>query len=683
MNILGIDIGGTFTDLVAWDAERRVFSHAKKLTSYSDFFQSARDCFQAAGLVLAEASAVRHGTTQVINAFIQRSGAKVALLTTQGFRDVLEIGRANRPIAFQLRYERQPPLVDRPLRFEVAERMDAHGSIVTPLDMDQLDAIIDHIATLDVEGVAVSFLNSYRNPVHEEQAAARLRERLPHIFVTSGCELTREWFEYERTSTAVANAYVGPLMGAYLDHFDQGLRGDGFAGTFALMASNGGVLTPAMGRAQPLALVESGPIGGCIAASAYAAALDLDDVIAFDMGGTTAKCALVQRGKFEVQSTYYIGGYEHGFPVRMPILDIVEVGAGGGSIAGVDELGRMTVGPKSAGSEPGPAAFGRGGQNPTVTDANLLLGRIGEGAFLGGAFRLDKEASRRAMVEKVMRPLGLAEADVERAASGVLQLASTVMSGAIKEITGDRGHDARKFVLFAFGGGGPLHAADLARDLHIPLAIIPPEPGNFSALGMLLAQPRVDRAQSFFHDLDAVAMSSAESLLAQLERDACSALQADHPDKPFHVRRYLDLRYRGQKHPLQVELDGRPDAARVRGAFESAYRDRFGHADDLHPVEIVGVRIVATVDAPMGDLLAAARPTASEPPVSVPRDVWFDRHGWLKTSVYRRETLPVGFGRNGPAILEEYGATTVIGPRDRFVIGALGEIRIHCGGATQ
>ncbi len=683
MKVVGVDIGGTFTDLVAWDEERRSLLHAKTLTSYADFFECTKDTLTEAGVSLRDVATVRHGTTQVINAYVQRSGARVALVTTRGFRDVLEIGRANRPIAFQLRYERQPPLVSRPLRFEVTERMDAQGRTVSPLDLGDLDAVIDRLAKLDVEAVAVSFLNSYVNPSHEEQAVRRLRERLPGVFVTSGCELTREWFEYERTSTAAANAYVGPLMGAYLDHFDQGLRREGFGGTFSLMASNGGVLTPAVGRAQPLALVESGPIGGCIAASAYAAALDLDDVIAFDMGGTTAKCALVQRGKFEVQSTYYIGGYEHGFPVRMPILDIVEVGAGGGSIAGVDELGRMTVGPKSAGSEPGPAAFGRGGENPTVTDANLLLGRIGEGTFLGGAFRLDKDASRRAMADKVMRPLGMGEAEVERAASGVLQLASTIMAGAIKEITGDRGHDARKFVLFAFGGGGPLHAADLARDLHIPLAIVPPEPGNFSALGMLLAQPRVDRAQSFFHDLDAAGMAPATALLADLERSARAALETDHPGRPVVALRYLDLRYRGQKHPLQVAVDGNPDAARVRGAFEAAYRHRFGHADDQHPVEIVGVRIVATVDAPMGDLLAAARPSASGVPESVSRDVWFDRHGWLTTAVYRRESLPVGFGRDGPAILEEYGSTTVIGPRDRFVIGALGEIRIHCGGASQ
>ena len=679
MSIVGIDIGGTFTDLVAWDPDRRAFSHVKTLTSYADFFESARACLREAGLSLPDATAVRHGTTQVINAFIQRSGAKVALVTTRGFRDVLEIGRANRPIAFQLRYERQPALVPRPLRFEVTERMDAHGGVAAQLDLAELEALIDHIASLDVEAVAVSFLNSYLNPAHEEQVARRLRERLPRMFVTSGVELTREWFEYERTSTAAANAYVGPLMGAYLDHFDDGLRQDGFRGTFALMASNGGVLTPDVGRAQPLALVESGPIGGCIAASAYAAALDLDDVIAFDMGGTTAKCALVQRGKFEVQSTYYIGGYEHGFPVRMPILDIVEVGAGGGSIGAVDDLGRMTVGPKSAGSEPGPAAFGRGGENPTVTDANLLLGRIGEGAFLGGAFRLDKEASRSAMIEKVMRPLDMPEADVERAASGILQIASTVMSGAIKEITGDRGHDARKFVLFAFGGGGPLHAADLARDLHIPLAIVPPEPGNFSALGMLLAQPRIDNAQSFFHELDETALPQAATLLSDLETSAVAALAADHPGKPVTARRYLDLRYRGQKHPLQVEAEGDLDAVSVRRAFEAAYRHRFGHADDQHPVEIVGVRIVAAIDAPMSELLAAARPSVSERPVGVTRDVWFDRHGWLPTPVYRRDSLPVGFDRDGPAIIEEYGATTVIGPRDRFVIGGLGEIRIHCG----
>lgn len=682
MKSVGIDIGGTFTDLVAWDPEKRIFFHAKSLTSYGDFFVSARHCLEETGISLDRVDVVRHGTTQVINAFVQRSGARVALVTTRGFRDVLEIGRANRPIAFQLRYDRNPPLVDRPLRFEITERIDAQGIIVRPVELGELNALVDRIRLSGAQSVAVSFLNSYRNPSHELQVTAQLRSLLPDLFVTCGVELTREWFEYERSSTAAANAYVGPLMADYLDAFDRGLRTGGFTGRFDLMASNGGVLTPEAGRAQPLALVESGPIGGCIAASAFAAALDLGDVIAFDMGGTTAKCALVQSGQFEVQSTYYIGGYEHGFPVRMPILDIVEVGAGGGSIAAVDDLGRMTVGPRSAGSEPGPAAFGKGGLESTVTDANLWLGRIGGGAFLGGRFTLDEGAACAALVRNVIEPLGMAKSDCDAAASGVLRIANTVMAGAIKEITGDRGHDARKFVLLAFGGGGPLHAAELARELNIPLAVIPPEPGNFSALGMLMAQPRIDNAQSFFHELNASAMPLVSALLEAIEVETRSKLQQEHPGETVSTSRFMEMRYRGQKQSTRVAADGALDAGSLRIAFETEYKRRYSHADSVHPVEIVGVRLVARLVSTKEGLLGVASPRPDAVPVVTEREVYLEGKGRMTTSVYRRDSLPFGFARSGPAVIEEFGATTMIGPDDRFEIGRLGEIRIHCGAPT-
>jgi N-methylhydantoinase A len=680
LRAIGIDIGGTFTDLVAWDPARHSFVHSKALTRYDSFFAGALDCLRAAGVKLNDVNMVRHGTTQVINAFVQRAGVCTALVTTRGFRDTLEIGRANRPIAFQLRYDRAAPLVPRPLRFEIGERMDAQGAVVEELNVGDLEEVARRIEKCAAEAVAVSFLNAYRNPAHEIEAATFLRRRLPGLFVTTGTELTREWFEYERTSTAVANAYVGPIVKRYLEGFRAGLADEGFSGRFYLMSSNGGLLTVNRAEEQPISLVESGPIGGCIAASAYAAALNLPGIIAFDMGGTTAKCALIRNGEFEVQSTYYIGGYEHGFPVRSPIIDIVEVGAGGGSIAAVDSLGRLTVGPRSAGSEPGPVAFGRGGTEPTVTDANLVMGRIGAGAFIGGNLQLDVAAARQALLTKVASPLGFDETALDYSAHGVLAIATTMMAGAINEITGDRGHDVRGFALVAFGGAGPLHACDLARALHIPLVIIPPEPGNFSALGMLLARPRIDASRTLLHELSPKVLSLISSILDELVAETETRLRREVATQDVVFERQLELRYVGQKHGIRIRAEGLTSDTDIRARFEDEYRLRFGHADAIHPVELVGVRVVALADSEAPDIRILSAATAAGPTQSSSREAYFASTGRVVVPVYRRSGLAAGFSGTGPAIIEEYGSTTVIGPADHFDIGGLGEIRIHCSG---
>ena len=679
---IGIDVGGTFTDLVAYDPDRNSLFYSKTLTRYSRYVEGVIECLQEIGVGLTEADVVKHGTTEVINAFVQRSGARAALVTTRGFRDSLEIGRANRPIAFQLRYDRTAPLIPRPLRFEIEERIDSLGSVVTPLSRDDLARAAERIEALGVEAIAVSFLNAYQNPQHEREAADWLGERFPGLYVTTGSDLTREWFEYERTSTAVANAYVGPAMTKYLDEFNLGLTTEGFRGKFYMMASNGGILGIARAQKQPIALVESGPIGGCIGASALARALGLDNIIAFDMGGTTAKCALVNKGEFEVQSTYYIGGYEYGFPLRTSVVDIVEVGAGGGSIASVDAEGRLRVGPRSAGSEPGPAAYRRGGIDPTVTDANLVLGRIGGGAFLNGELHLDVDAARHALLHKVLAPLELENGMLDHAAHGVLAIATTLMAGAITEITGDRGHDVRTFALVAFGGGGPLHASELAWELHIPLVIIPPEPGNFSALGMLLAQARVDGSRTFLHDLDDTVAEPIQAIFDEIADETYETLRRQVAAEHVYFRRYLELRYKGQKHTVRVGCDKPGSAAAIRAQFEARYRDRFGHADSIHPVEIVALRVVAFAETQIPEIRSLGIPPSGATVEAGRRQVYFDRLGRIPVPVYRRDQLPLGFVREGPAIIEEYGSTTVVGPADRFSIGELGEIRIHCDGAV-
>ena len=403
--VVAVDIGGTFTDLVAYERDTQTVTYTKSPTTYENFVDGILDCFVKAKIAPGDARFFNHGTTLVINALIQRRGAKTALVTSQGFRDVLEIARANRPDPFDLHYQRDEPLIPRELRFEVPERLDAKGRVLVPLDIAELGKLALLFKGLDIEAVAVFFMNSYIDPTHEKRAADLLRRMLPDAFVTCSTELTQEWYEYERCSTAAANAYVGPQVTTYIRRLDNDLKARDFNGSLFMMGSNGGLLSVARTCEQPIGLVESGPIGGCIGASAYAETLGFDNVVAFDMGGTTAKCALVERGRFNVNSVYYANGYIRGFPIKSPVIDIVEVGSGGGSIIWLDERNRLHVGPQSAGSTPGPVCYGRGGAEPTVTDANLVLGRLNPKRFLGGELSLSAEMAKRALAERIATPL--------------------------------------------------------------------------------------------------------------------------------------------------------------------------------------------------------------------------------------------------------------------------------------
>lgn len=678
------DTGGTFTDVTVYDTEAGDIRFGKTLTTYGHLVDGV-----VAGIAEAKGKAgaaawLRHGTTHVINAFLQRRGARVALVATRGFRDILEIGRGNRPVPFDTKRRREPPLVQRALRFEVTERIGADGAVIEALAEDEIGALVSALKAAAVEAVAVAFLNAYVNPVHEQKVAALLKAQLPGVYVTAATALSREWFEYERSSTAAANAYVGPAIARYVDGFSKRLSREGFAGTFAMMGSNGGIMPFGASVERPIALVESGPIGGVIAASEYARSLGLERVVAFDMGGTTAKCALVERGEFDVQQTYWVGGYEQGFPIRSPVLDIVEVGAGGGSIASVDGQGRLRVGPQSAGSEPGPACFGRGGLEPTVTDANLALGRIGHGSFLGGQLRLDRDAAVRAIGERVGEPLGYGgdAAATTRVAQGVLDLATTLMAGAIKEITVARGHDVRDFALLVFGGGGPIFGAELARQLGIRTVVVPPQPGNFSAVGMLLAQARIDLARTLVADLSAEGMAALAAVHKALEAEAWEAAAREFGGEQATLAWQADMRYRGQRHTVTVGFDGDPSEATLLAAFEAAYARRFGRVlgQDFSP-EVVGLRVIVQGDAPRPSLAALAvlpAPTEQEPRHEM-RRLHVRSLGWVDAPVWRRADLPAGFAIAGPAIVEEYSSTLLIGAGDTAVVGTLGEISISIG----
>lgn len=679
--LIAADTGGTFTDVVAFDSSSGRISYGKALTSYSNLADGALEGLEYAGVDLGRGTLFKHGTTHVINAFIQRNGARTALVTTRGFSDLLEIRRGNRPVPFSLRYRRDPVLVARDLRFDVDERIDAKGRVVVPLHEGELEALGKRLAGLGVEAVAVAFLNAYINSEHEQRAVEILKRRLPSAYITSGSALSREWYEYERTSTAAANAYVGPKMRRYVDMFDARLKERAFDGTFYMMGSNGGVVSTDRSIAEPIALVESGPVGGCIGAARYAAELGIDNVIAFDMGGTTAKCALVMNAQFDVQPLYYVGGYDHGFPIRTPVIDIVEVGAGGGSIARIDSGGDFTVGPQSAGSEPGPVAFGRGGVEPTITDANLALGRIGAGKFMGGRLTLDAGKARQAIATRIAEPLGYGDSEgVDVAAQGILDLANIAMTNAIKEISIERGYDVREFALFVFGGSGPLFGAQLARALRIPRVVVPPHPGNFSCLGMLLAPIRVDLARTVVGQVSADTLKEAEAVFGELEAEANATLARECGTGATSSERSLEMRYRGQKHSVQVRIDRGATAEAILARFDQNYSSRYGHVNADCAVEIVGVRLFMEGDVarPGLESFGSSSPVARPTPSSR-REVYFPKpFKRVETDVWDRSSLPVGFRITGPAIIEEYSSTTVIPPGDVAEIGELGEIQISC-----
>jgi len=678
--VVAVDIGGTFTDLVAFDHDSQKVVYTKSPTTYENFVDGILDCFSKAQIDPASANFFNHGTTLVINSLIQRRGARTALVTSAGFRDVLEIARANRPDPFDLHYQRDEPLIPRELRFEVPERLDAKGAIVTPLDMAALEKLAEELKRQKVDAVAVFFMNSYLDPSHEQRAAETLQRMLPGVYVTCSTELTREWYEYERCSTAAANAYVGPQVNTYIRRLESDLTQRGYDGSLFMMGSNGGLLSVARTCRQPIALVESGPIGGCIGAGAYAEALGIANVVAFDMGGTTAKCALVERGRFSVDSVYYANGYIKGFPVKSPVIDIVEVGSGGGSIIWLDEQKRVHVGPQSAGSTPGPVCYGRGGEAPTVTDANLLLGRLNPDHFLGGELSLDTDLAKRALAERVATPLGYTgERGVIEMADGALAIATVTMAGAIRRVSIEHGLDPRDFALFCYGGGGPLHASALAHELSIPQVIIPPEPGNFSAIGMLLADARIDFAKTFTGLLDDKIVSTMEEEFQAMEREAAEALTREFGASEIFYERHAEMRYRGQRHNIKVPITGLKTAAQIHEAFTRDYKRRYGHADSKAPAELQALLVSGFAKLRRPDIARLPRRAGKGRGEST-RPVYFGKAGLVETRVYERDSLPAGFGGAGPAVIEEYGSTTLVWPGDRFKIGTMGEIRIDCSG---
>jgi N-methylhydantoinase A len=674
MSIVGVDIGGTFTDLVAYRDGALVTS--KTLTVPADPTQGIADALKRAECDLAAMDELIHGSTIAINTVLERKGAKTALVTTQGMRDVYAIGRGNRPDAFNLFFHRPRPLVPRELTFELAERMNAAGEVLVPLDEAAVIALAESLDAAKVEAVAVCFLHAYANPAHEILAGDVLRRFLPGVFVTLSHEILREFREYERTSTTVLNAFVGPRVSRYLDRLQGFAKTSQFGGQIGIMRSNGGTMSVGEARRAPVAMMESGPVAGMIGAGRIAALLGIERAIGFDMGGTTAKTSLITGGVPPIEEGYVIGDVFSGQPMQLPVVDIVEVGAGGGSIAWSDALGGLHVGPVSAGADPGPACYGRGGNQPTVTDADLMLGRLNEARFLGGHMQLDQRRAEAALGE-LGKKLGL---DATATAHGVATIVDSAMSLAVRAVSVKRGIDPRETTLIAFGGAGPLHAVAIAREISIPQVIIPKLPSAFSALGMLMAEWRQDFVRTLVGELGKVGAAIATTAFTDLRAAGEAALERDRLDGgEFSFA--ADLRYRGQEHTIPIAVSGAEDltsateAARMR--FDAQHDRRYGHAAPDQSIEVANLRLVVTVPRmqdTIGRWLSEPwRPEGAATEQSRPV-IFADAKRPVAARVLWRPHLPAGSEIVGPALIEEANSTTLIGPGDRARIDATGNI---------
>jgi N-methylhydantoinase A len=676
LSIVGIDIGGTFTDLVGLHDGAIVT--AKTLTVPADPTEGAATALALADCDVAAMDELLHGSTIAINTVLERSGARTALITTAGFRDIYALGRGNRPDAFNLFFHRPRPLVPRDLTFEVAERMTAAGEALAPLDPAEVSKLARELVGRGIEAAAVCFLHSYANPAHEIAAGEALRRAAPGLFVTLSHEILREFREYERTSTTALNAYVGPRVSSYLARFEGFARKKDFAGQIAIMRSNGGTMSIAQARREPVAMMESGPVAGMIGAGHLARLLGFPQAIGFDMGGTTAKTTLITDGIAPIAEGYVIGDEFAGQPMQLPVVDIVEVGAGGGSIAWRDDGGGLHVGPTSAGADPGPVCYGRGGAEPTVTDADLLLGRLNGARFLGGGMTLDRAGADRAL-RGLGEKLGLT---TTAAALGVATIVDNAMSLAVRAVSVNRGIDPRDTVMIAFGGAGPLHAVAIAREIAIPKVVIPKLPGNFSALGMLMAEWRQDFVRTLIGELGRLDQVNAARAFADLQAAGDEALARDKL-AGGHFAFAADLRYRGQEHTIPIPVaqaaDLTTDTAATVERFHAQHDSRYGHAAPDQSIEIVNLRLVVTVprlqDAILRWLSQPWQPEAPTPEQTRPV-VFDDPERPHAARILWRPALPAGTEIVGPAVIEEPNSTTLLPPGDRAIIDPHGNIVI-------
>ena len=656
---VAVDVGGTFMDFVLLDettGEVRIEKEASIPEELANQFLIGISRF---GVDLASLDQIFHGMTVGVNALVQEKGARVGLITTKGFRDVLELGRGNRKEVYNYLYKGPPPLVERYLRREVAERLNAKGEVITPIDLVALDREVDYLVSEGVGAVALAFLHAYANPSHEIAARDRIAARHPKLAVSVSHELASEWREYERTTTTVLNAFIQPLVKNYLEDLTNVLGNAGYRKPLAIMQSNGGACDAHTAGEKPIRTLMSGPAGGVIGAKFLSDKLGFGNVICADVGGTTYDVAIIEGGKVLERTETQIAGR----PILGSLIDITSIGAGGGSIAWLDHRRGFRVGPQSAGASPGPACFGRGGAEPTVTDAHLVLGRLDPDNFLGGRMALDVAAARRVIEDKIAKPLGLSLYD---AAEGILAIAETNMANAIRTKTVERGLDPREFMLLSYGGGGGLFAAGVAEELEIPRTMVPVAPANFSAWGILATDYIEDDARTKVMPFARDHIGDILNTLGGLEDSTSKAVQSYgfKASEVAHYRR-LDLRFKGQEYTLTVELDAntRGDTTVLRNArrqFVDAHRQLYGHGDADADLEIVSVRCraVGRVNPPT----IAPLPVKGKAPIKT-RNVHFrEAGGFVATKIIDRDSMASGVTIEGPAIVEEWTTTTLAPP---------------------
>jgi len=678
------DVGGTFTDLVCFETDTETGKHsivtAKTDTTPPDFEIGVLNVLAKGQVDPSEVDFLAHGTTVVINSITERKGVKVGLITTKGFRDSLEIARGNRPDFFNLHYQKPIPFVPRYLRRELPGRMSYRGEESESLDMALLPSILDDFKSEGVAAVAVCFLHSYANFAHEETAMKEVKRLWPEVAVVASHQITREWREYERTSTAVLSAYVQPAAEKYLKQLANGLKEKGFKGSPYIMQSNCGVDSLESVSRIPITMVESGPASGFWGAAELGKLINEPNVIALDIGGTTAKCSLIENGQVRIMTNYWIerDGKSAGYPIMVPVVDLVEIGNGGGSIAWVDDYSKLHVGPQSSGAIPGPAAYGKGGIEATTTDANLMLGRINKDYFCGGAINADMESAKSALT-KVGDKLGTT---AEEAARGIIRIANNNMVNALKLVSLNRGFDPRDFVLVAFGGGGGMHAVALAQELGVKKVIIPAAASVFSAWGMMMSDLRRDHFVTHLVDLTEGAASDIESVFSSVELQAIEQFQTEGIDKKsIKFIRYGNFRYKNQEHTTEVRLSDGPISDKqiglIEDEFHNTYEREYTYRLDTS-VELVGIHVVATSE--VGKLTMQKRPDQGIKEAEArkgAREVDYALEGVHKATLYNGEKLLPGMEFNGPAIIEDSGATTVIHPGNRVRVDGYTNIHIE------
>jgi N-methylhydantoinase A len=676
---LGVDIGGTFTDAMLIDEQSGAVSIGKVPTTPADpsqgFLDATERMLRQGQLAPDAISYLIHGTTIATNAIIEGKGARTGFVTTQGFRDLLEIQRQVRPVLYDLQFDKTRPLVPRYLAFEVPERLDAQGNVLQPLDEDAVREVARRLKAEGVEAIELCFLHAYLNGEHERRAAAIIREEFPEAVLSVSSEVAPEFREYVRASTTTINAAVRPVVERYLASIEQRLRERGLPAELLVMQSSGGVLTFEAAAERPVFMVESGPAAGVIAAAHLGSVIGLGDIISFDMGGTTAKTSLIRNGQPRITKDYAVGVQaaasggvrSSGYPIRTPVIDLVEIGAGGGSIAWIDSGGILRVGPQSAGADPAPVCYGKGGTEPTVTDANAVLGRLDPEYFLGGEMALDIEAARRAIEERCARPLGL---DLLTAANGIIEIANNAMINALRLISVQLGYDPREFAMVAFGGAGPLHANRLAAEMKIPRLIIPRAPGIFSAMGLLVTDIKHDYSITRIRRADQADVAELTQVYADLERQGRAALERQGvPAAAMSFTRLVDMRYVGQSYELSITLPygAITDAtvAHLIERFNAEHTRAYGFSAPAEPTELVNLRLTARgeITKPKLPTLEPAGPDNVTEALMKRRPVYFaEAGGFIDCPTYHRYRLGSGAVILGPALIVEMDSMTVLHP---------------------